>query len=83
MILFLVFSFINIYQKQKLKRSQSMRMIKNGTAETSGTKTGPAVILQRIGSTRFEVNVYFSEKDTEKLEEKVLRLIKREVSDIA
>jgi len=39
----------------------------------------PLVLRKRIGSTRYTVNVNFSNISTETLEEKLLRLIEREV----
>jgi hypothetical protein len=39
----------------------------------------PIMLQKRIGSTTFVVSVRFSEKATETLEDKILRLIEREV----
>ena len=60
----------------------------NTTAEkcaamTSQMGSEPVKLLKRIGSTTFEVVVHFSERSSEKLEDKILRLIEREVSEIA
>jgi hypothetical protein len=37
-------------------------------------------LLKRIGTTTFEVSVHFSETSKETLEDKILRLIEREVT---
>ena len=41
----------------------------------------PVKLLKRIGSTTIEVTVHFSNKSKETLEDKLLRMIEREVSD--
>ena len=55
----------------------------NTTAESAATTPGkraePVKLLKRIGSTTYTVNVHFSEKGTESIEDKLLRLIMREV----
>ena len=43
----------------------------------------PVKLRKRIGSTVFVVNVHFSETSAEKLEDKLLRLMEREVSKTA
>jgi len=43
----------------------------------------PTKMLRRIGSTVFEVSIYFSETSKETMEDKLLRTIEREVSHIA
>ena len=43
----------------------------------------PLKMLERIGSTIFEVSVYPSETSKETLEDKILRLLEREVRNIA
>jgi hypothetical protein len=43
----------------------------------------PIKLLKRVGSTTFVVSVRFSGKSTETLEDKVLRLIEREVEERA
>jgi len=43
----------------------------------------PVKLRKRIGSTTFIVNVHFSNDSKESVEDKVLRLIKREVRDSA
>jgi hypothetical protein len=43
----------------------------------------PVTLLRRIGSTTFFVSVRFSEKAAETLEDKALRMIEREVNQVA
>jgi len=43
----------------------------------------PMTMLKRIGSTTYEVVVHFSNTSTEKLEDKILRMIEREVGKSA
>lgn len=43
----------------------------------------PIKLLKRIGSTTFIVNVHFSNTSTEPLEDKIHRLIQREVEHAA
>ena len=43
----------------------------------------PVKLLKRIGSTTYTVNVHFSETCTESIDDKLLRLIMREVDEIA
>ena len=43
----------------------------------------PVKLLRRIGSTTVEVTVHFSNTSTETLEDKVLRMIEREVNKSA
>jgi len=59
--------------------------MKNSTAVTSPATTAsrtserePLMLRKRIGSTEFVVNVRFSDKATETLEDKILRLIESE-----
>lgn len=47
--------------------------------ETKIVNAEPYKLLKRIGSTNLEVSVYFSEKATETYEDKILRLMEREV----
>jgi len=51
------------------------------TSQTMGSE--PVKLLKRIGSTTFEVVIHFSKRSEETVEDKILRLIEREVSDIA
>ena len=43
----------------------------------------PVMLRKRIGSTNYVVNVHFSDKSKETIEDKILRLIEREVNKIA
>jgi hypothetical protein len=53
-------------------------------ARTQGNAHAEPVNMQkRIGSTTFKVSIHFSKNSQETLEDKLLRLIKREVSNIA
>ena len=53
----------------------------NGAAATSVDKRSePVKLLKRIGSTTFVVSVHFSKTSTETMQEKILRLIEREVT---
>lgn len=51
-------------------------------AWTPDRKAGaePVTLRKRIGSTTYQVNVYFSQTSTETLDDKVLRLVRREVA---
>jgi hypothetical protein len=59
----------------------------NTTDETSAAKTPkeaePIMLLKRIASTTYEVSVHFSKDSKETLEDKLLRLIEREVKNSA
>jgi hypothetical protein len=52
---------------------------------TQGVKADaePVKLLERIGSTTFEVTIHFSSTSKETMEDKLLRLIEREVRDCA
>jgi hypothetical protein len=58
------------------------------TAVTSAAKTSriaesePVNLQKRIGSTLFEVSVRFSQSSRETLQDKILRLIEREVQNV-
>lgn len=41
----------------------------------------PVKLQKRIGSTTYQVNVYFSQTSAETLDDKVLRLVRREVEN--
>ena len=43
----------------------------------------PLNLLKRIGSTTYKVSVHFSETSKETMEDKLLRLMEREVNKIA
>ena len=49
----------------------------------SNAHAEPVKLLERIGSTTFEVTIYFSSTSKETMEDKILRLIEREVRDSA
>jgi len=55
----------------------SMTAVKS-VAMTSGNRSEPIKLMRRIGSTTVEVTVHFSNKSNETLEDKLLRMIKRE-----
>ena len=57
--------------------------IKSSAAMTPITRNEPVKLLKRIGSTVYHVTVHFSETSKETLEDKVLRLIEREVNKSA
>ncbi|MDR1669871.1 MAG: transposon-encoded TnpW family protein [Oscillospiraceae bacterium] len=59
------------------------KRVSAGAAATSRTRSEPVRLLKRIGSTTFVVSVRFSSESAETLEEKLLRLIGREVDKIA
>ena len=48
-------------------------------AGTAQERREPVKLLERIGSTTYKVNVHFSNESNETLEDKVLRIIEREV----
>jgi hypothetical protein len=52
-------------------------------AKTSVIKSEPTKLLRRIGSTTVEVTVHFSNTNNETLEDKLLRLMEREVRNCA
>jgi hypothetical protein len=57
---------------------------KPSAAKTScAAENEPTKFVKRIGSTTYVVSVRFSEKATETLEQKLLRLIEREVTKSA
>jgi hypothetical protein len=60
-------------------------MTKNhqATMPKAKTKAEPIIMRKRIGSTTFEVAVYFSGTDRDKTEDKVFRLIESEVRKLA
>jgi len=61
---------------QTLKASAARTQGGNATDE-------PLILLKRIGSTTFKVSVHFSKTSKETMEDKVLRLMEREVSKSA
>ena len=57
-----------------------MQTVQNSAATMPDTKREePRKLLKRIGSTLYEVTVYFSESAKETMEDKCLRLMKSEV----
>jgi len=53
-------------------------------ARTQGNAPAePLKLTKRIGSTSYTINVYFGVGSQEKLEDKILRLIKREANESA
>ena len=56
-------------------------VVKNAAA--SEKRSEPMKLLKRIGSTTYMVSVYFSKTSRETMEEKILRLIEREVRNDA
>jgi hypothetical protein len=57
-------------------------VVKNA-AMASEKRSEPMKLLKRIGSTTYMVSVYFSKTSKETMEEKILRLIEREVRNDA
>lgn len=57
----------------------------NTTAANSAALTResvePVKLLERIGSTTIEVSIHFSKTSKETMEDKILRLIEREVTE--
>ena len=61
-----------------------MKHSNDTTAVTTGNaQEKPQTYRKRIGSTVYVVSVHFSNTSQETAEDKLLRLIKREVEDIA
>jgi hypothetical protein len=60
-------------------------MVKSKTAPATVpiSKMKPPVLIKRIGSTTFTVNIHFSDAGNETVEDKIFRLIEREASNIA
>jgi hypothetical protein len=57
-----------------------MQTVQNSaTATPEAKREEPCKLLKRIGSTLYEVTVYFSESAKETMEDKCLRLMKSEV----
>lgn len=53
------------------------------SAARTPNEAEPVKLLKRIGSTTYEVSVHFSNTSSETLEDKILRLIEREVTKSA
>ena len=62
---------------------QHERSIQNKLMPEKENSQKTFTVRERIGSTIFEVSVRFSEKSSETLEDKILKLLEREVRDIA
>jgi len=62
-----------------------MQTIKDSTAteRIEAAHAEPATMLKQIGSTTYVVSVHFSRTSHETIEDKILRLIQREVNHIA
>ena len=60
-------------------------VIRTSAAKTQGNAAHaePGKFSKRIGSTTFVVAVHYSRNSRETMQDKILRLIKQEVSDIA
>ncbi|MDR1247157.1 MAG: transposon-encoded TnpW family protein [Clostridiales Family XIII bacterium] len=52
-------------------------------ASTARKEREPVKLLRRIGSTTYEVTVHFSNKSKETMEDKLLRIMEREVRNDA
>ena len=60
-----------------------MQNDKKGVAADRGaTAAKPLKLLKRIGSTNYEVSVFFSNTSKETMEDKILRLIEREARNV-
>ena len=57
--------------------------VKRDAAKTPKCAGEPVKLLRRIGSTTIEVTVHFSNTSKETMEDKLLRMIEREVSENA
>ena len=57
-------------------------MPEKGTSAALTAQDGrePVKLLERVGSTTIEVSIHFSETSKETMEDKILRLIEREVT---
>ena len=60
-----------------------MQTAKAAAMTMGNSHTEPLKLTKRIGSTTYTINVYSGVESQEKLEDKVLRLIKREASESA
>jgi len=56
---------------------------KKSVAMTPQCRSEPIKLLRRIGSTTVQVTVHFSNTETETVEDKLLRLMEREVRNSA
>ena len=75
---------INIERGQSMTTTATMPDGAMSAAMTRGSAAAePPVLKKRIGSTTFLVNVRFSSTSTETLEDKIHRLMQREVDKVA
>lgn len=74
-------SFAFMFQKSDAGKGVDNVQERTGGAETSGKdRTVPMTMLKRIGSTTYEVAVYFSQTSKETVNDKITRLIQNEAS---
>ena len=60
-----------------------MQTDKKGAVSDRGANVAkPLKLLKRIGSTNYEVSVFFSNTSKETMEDKILRLIEREARNV-
>ena len=60
-----------------------MQTDKKGAVSDRGSNAAkPLKLLKRIGSTNYEVSVFFSNTSKETMEDKILRLIEREARNV-
>ena len=76
-------TYIIIYFLKGVNSSMQKENVNMATMSGDKLETKPVILLERIGSTTFEVAVHFSERSCETLDDKLIRLIEREVKDIA
>ena len=55
---------------------------KDAVSDRSVNAPKPLKLLKRIGSTNYEVSVFFSNTSKETMEDKILRLIEREARNV-
>ena len=60
-----------------------MQNAENGVIKPDVERAQPMILRKRIGSTMYEVSIRFSETSKETLEDKILRLMEREVNKSA
>ena len=76
----------NCLKDRYIQRSRIiMQSLEKNTAAFSGknARMEPLKLMEQIGSTSYMVNIHFNENSKETLEEVILRLIMREVINIA
>jgi len=72
-------NIIKLKFKTILKETNLMYTTAVKSVAWTPEKAEPVKLLKRIGSTTYEVTVHFSERSNETFEDKILRLIEREV----